>query len=223
VRAPADLIDLAYAADGRVRRIALDELGKQGDLRVLDLAADVTLRNGAGWTPGMPRALEHLGGRAVDAARAWVDGGDTTLARLGSGVLAAHGDRSDAPTLSNAVTRAAQAGSWCALESPARGLGRIGHRDAADLLALVSASGAVSAEVVDRLAGFVRSRASWGGVPLEQIDVAELRDRIQPQAHGVAWSLVPLRFGSPSSAYSPPEPRCATGRHAARAECVTER
>jgi hypothetical protein len=45
--------------------MALDELGRQGDLRLLDLAADVRLRNGAGWTPGMARALEHLGDKAV--------------------------------------------------------------------------------------------------------------------------------------------------------------
>jgi hypothetical protein len=132
--APDDLIDRTYAAGGRGRRMALNELGRQGDLRLLDLAADVTLRNGAGWTPGMPRALEHLGDKAVAAARIWVDGGDTTLAELGIGILATHGDRSDAPTLSNAITRAAQSGAWCATESPARGLGRIGYRDAADLL-----------------------------------------------------------------------------------------
>ncbi len=132
--APADLIDRAYAADGRSRRMALDELGKQGNLLLLDLAADVRLRNDAGWIPGMARALQHLGDRAVSAARTWADGGDTTLAELGVEILARCGDRRDAPTLLNAVTRAAQAGAWCALESPARGPGRIGHRDAADLL-----------------------------------------------------------------------------------------
>jgi hypothetical protein len=78
------------------RRIALDEFGKQGDLRLLDLAADVMLRNTAGWTPGVARALEHL------ATGPWPPrgpGSTVTMshsAKLGTGILSKHGDNHDA-------------------------------------------------------------------------------------------------------------------------------
>jgi hypothetical protein len=59
------------AAGGPARRPALEELGRRGEMLVLDLAQDPGLRNAAGWIPGMPQALHQLGPAAVPRARAW--------------------------------------------------------------------------------------------------------------------------------------------------------
>jgi ABC-type multidrug transport system fused ATPase/permease subunit len=61
------------------------------------------------------------------------------------------------------------------------------------LTALVSASGAASAEVLDRLAGFVSSGAMWGGVPLERIDRTHLRERILVADNDAHLFAGPLR------------------------------
>ena len=91
-------------AGGPARRQALEELGRRGEMLVLDLAQDPGLRNAAGWIPGMPRALHQLGPAAVPRARAWVrDGRDSILASFGTRVLAEHGDRSDIPALLSAL------------------------------------------------------------------------------------------------------------------------
>jgi hypothetical protein len=128
------LLRHVYASDVLQRRRVLLELGDRGDLRLLDLAADRTLRNSAGRTPGMASALERLGVRAVDAARRWVDGDDATLTELGIRVLSTHGAVQDGPVLLAAVVNAVDDGAWCALERPARGLGRIGYHAATEVL-----------------------------------------------------------------------------------------
>jgi len=130
----AELARRVSADTGRDRRSALQELGRRGDLVVLDLAEDVSLRNAAGWTPGMPQALHHLGTAAVARARTWAHSSDTTLEDLAVGVLSEFGDRDDGPYLLTELTTATAAGSWCAAESPARGLGRLRIPEATDAL-----------------------------------------------------------------------------------------
>ncbi|MFG1811606.1 hypothetical protein [Streptomyces sp. NPDC049040] len=119
------LVERVRQAGGPGRRQALVELGSRGEPVLLDLAEDPGLRNAAGWAPGMPQALRHLGKAAVPRARAWTASGDTTLNALGVGVLAGFGDRDDGRHLLEALTAAATAGDWCAMETPARGLGRL--------------------------------------------------------------------------------------------------
>lgn len=131
---PGDLVDRVHVAGPGARRTILEEIGRQGDLRLLDLAEDESLRNGAGWTPGIATALRHLGAAAIVRARTWIDSADPTLETLGFGVLADFGSRDDAPHLLRALTAAADADEWCAAEDPARGLGRIGFAGAADAL-----------------------------------------------------------------------------------------
>lgn len=122
------------AAGGPERQLALEELGSRGDRLVLDLAEDADLRNAAGWIPGMPQALHHLGTAAVPRARAWATG-DGILAELGVRVLAEHGDDSDVAALLSALRHDLDDGNWCSAEIPARGLGRLQARHAADDLA----------------------------------------------------------------------------------------
>ncbi len=124
------------AAGGPARRQALEELGRRGETLVLDLAEDLGLRNAAGWIPGMPQALHHLGPAAVPRARAWVWGcGDSTLAGFGIRVLAERGDDSDVPALLSALHRDVAGEDWCSAEIPARGLGRLKASQAARGLA----------------------------------------------------------------------------------------
>ncbi|MFG6202533.1 hypothetical protein [Nonomuraea sp. JJY05] len=130
---PDDLVRLVTAG-GRARRWALEELGRRGDTIVFEFAADPGLRNAAGWIPGMPQALRHLGTGALPQARAWIGSGDDTLAEFGERVLAEVGDRSDAPVLLAALRRALATEEWCAAELPARAMGRLGVREAVDEL-----------------------------------------------------------------------------------------
>jgi hypothetical protein len=134
VRAEDLLQDIT--AGGPARRQALEELGRRGEMLVLDLAEDPGLRNAAGWIPGMPQALHHLGPAAIPRARAWTrDGGDSTLAGFGTRVLAECGDDSDIPALLSALHRDIADADWCSAEIPARGLGRLEAGQAASDLA----------------------------------------------------------------------------------------
>nr|WP_062339264.1 hypothetical protein [Herbidospora sakaeratensis] len=128
-----DLIGLV-AAGGSGRRRALEELGRRGDRVVFDFAEDPGLRNAAGWLPGIPQALHHLGRDALPRARTWIGSGDDTLVAFGERVVAEVGDRGDAPALLAALHRTVAAGEWCAAEVPARGLGRLGIQEAASEL-----------------------------------------------------------------------------------------
>lgn len=130
-----DLIGLV-AAGGSEGRWALEELGGRGDRIVFDFAEDPGLRNAAGWLPGIPQALRHLGPGALPRARTWIGSGDDTLVAFGERVVAEVGDRGDAPVLLAALHRAVVAGEWCAAEVPARGLGRLRiHEAASELMA----------------------------------------------------------------------------------------
>ncbi|MDH6145261.1 hypothetical protein P3T35_007316 [Kitasatospora sp. GP30] len=133
----ADLLGLVAAGPGRGRQLALRELGRRGDLVVLDLAEDLGLRNAAGWTPAIAQGLHDLGNAAVPRARTWTGSGDDTLEQLAVEVLSGFGESEDGPYLLDVLTAAATEGAWCAAESPARGLGRLGVARATD--ALVSA------------------------------------------------------------------------------------
>ncbi|MFL6114502.1 MAG: hypothetical protein ACJ786_24585 [Catenulispora sp.] len=122
------------AAGGPERRWALEELGRRGDRIVFDLAEDAGLRNTAGWIPGVPHALRHFGPEALPHARTWIGSDDDTLTAFGERVVAEFGNRGDAAVLLSALHRTVSAGEWCAAEIPARGLGRLGVREAADEL-----------------------------------------------------------------------------------------
>jgi hypothetical protein len=127
--ATEDLIGLV-ADGGPERRRALVELGRRGDHVVFDFAEDPGLRNAAGWLPGLSQALHHLGPHALPRARTWIGDSDDTLVTAGERVVAEVGDRGDAPVLLAALHRTLAAGQWCAAEVPARGLGRLGTREA---------------------------------------------------------------------------------------------
>ncbi|MGI8333727.1 hypothetical protein ACRYCC_27585 [Actinomadura scrupuli] len=121
----AQLAGYVTTTTGRERRLVLEELGRRGEVILLDLAEDPSLRNPAGWTPGMARALHQFGAAAVTRARTWVGSGDDALQDLAVGVLSRFGDRGDAPYLLTTLTTLLDAGAWCAAETPARGLGRL--------------------------------------------------------------------------------------------------
>jgi hypothetical protein len=128
----AELIERAISDTDRRR--SLRELGRRGDSTVLDLAEDPSLRNAAGWPVGMPQALRELGTAAVARARTWIESGDSTVKDLAVSVLADFGDRGDGAFLLEALATATRAGAWCAAETPARGLGRLGISEATDAL-----------------------------------------------------------------------------------------
>ena len=169
-----DLVERVYATRDRERRDALKELGRSGDLRLLGLAADPALRNGVGWVPGMPPALDLLGDKAVHAARQWVEDDDSTLVDLGIGVLSKHGDHRDGPVLLADVSKAVEAEAWCVLELPARGLGRIGYSDATNTLLHVwevTVHSLSRAAVLEGLAGCSPNVAE--GLAVEALDDCE--------------------------------------------------
>ncbi|MEV8325744.1 hypothetical protein [Kitasatospora sp. NPDC056731] len=130
----ADLHRLVAARPGLGRQLALRELGRRGDLGVLDMAEDTGLRNAAGGTPGIAQALRHLGSAAIPRARAWTGSGDDFLEWLAVEVLSGFGEAEDGPYLLKTLTTAAAEGAWCATESPAKGLGRLRVAGATDAL-----------------------------------------------------------------------------------------
>jgi hypothetical protein len=115
-------------ADLPTRRRAVIELGRRGDLTVLDLAEE------PGNLPGLGPALRALGELVVPRARSWVSGGGDFLADHGIDVLAAHGDDSDVEVLLAWLDAAVQEDDWCAVEPLARGLGRLRVAVAAPVL-----------------------------------------------------------------------------------------
>ncbi|MEV7027861.1 HEAT repeat domain-containing protein, partial [Kitasatospora sp. NPDC093558] len=76
----------------------------------------------------------HLGSAAVARARAWTGSSDGTLRQLAAGVLSGSGEQEDSPYLLDLLTKAVDAEDWCAAETPARGLGRLGTTEATDAL-----------------------------------------------------------------------------------------
>lgn len=124
------------ATGGQKRAHALSELGRRGEHRVIDLAEEICWDDPSARIPGMAKALDYLGPTAVPRARVWSASDNRTLAHLATRVLAEHGDSSDTGTLHAALKDYIARGEWCTAETPARGLGRLGARDAAnDLMA----------------------------------------------------------------------------------------
>lgn len=80
-----------------------------------------------------------------------------------------------APVIENGGDRPAPAGP-AVLHDPASGL----DLPSGQMSALVSARLDEARAVVDRIARFTESDATWGGVPLSAIDLAEVRRRIMP-------------------------------------------
>ncbi|MFI6291235.1 hypothetical protein ACIBEJ_06580 [Nonomuraea sp. NPDC050790] len=107
-----DALVALVTAPGSERRRAVEELGRRGDRIVFDLAEDRSLRNAAGWLPGIPQALRHLGPAALPPARTWIGSGDDILVGFGERVVAEVGDRSDAPVLLAALRRSVAAEEW---------------------------------------------------------------------------------------------------------------
>ncbi|MFE9747075.1 hypothetical protein ACFYOT_19410 [Saccharothrix saharensis] len=73
--------------------------------------------------PGLHRALEPLGPRAVDHARRWSADPDHPLARTATRLLAAHGDHRDVPLLLSTLERP-PGEDWCGYDVAADGLAR---------------------------------------------------------------------------------------------------
>lgn len=167
-------------------RQALEELGRRGDPVVLDLAEDEGLRNAAGWTPGMRAALGGLGEAAVPRARGWFEGGDPVLYELAVDVLADFGDRCDGGHLLDALTGAAAAGEWCAMEAPARGLGRLRFTKAGPALAeawQATVHSAARAAILEGLLGCAPEAAEGCA--------AEALDDCEPAVQEAACAVVP--------------------------------
>nr|WSX72496.1 hypothetical protein OH826_00585 [Streptomyces sp. NBC_00899]WSX81435.1 hypothetical protein OH826_50910 [Streptomyces sp. NBC_00899] len=180
------------AGAGPERRLALQELGRRGEPVILDLAEDPSLRNPAGWTPGMPQALHHLGNAAVPRARIWAAGSDRTLNELALTVLAEFGDPDDGPYLLDALTADATAGAWCAMETPARGLGRLRVAQAADALAHAweaTVHSSARAAVLQGLLGCAPTAAN--GYAVEALDDCE--PAVQRQACAAAPGTARVR------------------------------
>jgi hypothetical protein len=132
---PRDELLQSIAGRGIRRRTAFEELGRRGDLIVLDLVEDPNLRNPAGWLPGASQALRALGAAAVPRARTWLSAGVAPLAELGLHVVAGSGDQTDVPDLMSALRRAFDDDDlWCFAEIPAEGLGRLQVAEAAPLV-----------------------------------------------------------------------------------------
>jgi hypothetical protein len=157
------LVDLA-----RGRNVgALIELGRRGNLAVLDLAEELRLEF------GLAGALRRLGAAALFRARDWVCGDNHVLASAAVTVLADHGDIRDAPVLLAALGQAAAEESWCETEDPARALGRLGVRDAAPLLRAIWSATTHSYARRDVLSGLLGTAASVDAYVDEALDDCE--------------------------------------------------
>jgi len=163
-----DELDRDIAAGGRERALALEELGRRGDQRVMDFAEQTCLYNAAAWIPGMSRALGHLGTAAVPRARAWSAGDNPTLAHFAVTVLAEHGDVGDVEILHAALNSYVAEEDWCGAEKPARGLGRLGAQEAiSDLMAAWEATPHSLARV-DFLQALIACRAPQAAACAEE-------------------------------------------------------
>ena len=182
----AELLKRVAAGPGPERSQALQELGQRGNPIVLDLAEDPSLRNAAGWTPGLPQALHHLRTTAVPRARSWIGHRDDTLDRLALGVLAEFGKHEDAPHLLHALTTATEERNWCATETPAQGLGRLRITAAAEpLMHLWEATEHSSARqaILTGLSGCAPETAT--------LCAAEALDDCEPSVQRAATALLP--------------------------------
>ncbi|MFJ3666499.1 ABC transporter ATP-binding protein [Streptomyces sp. NPDC090106] len=114
------------------------------------------------------------------------------------------------------------------------------------LTALVGARPADAATVVDRLGRYVPSRATWGGTPLDEIELGQIRDRVlvadheadlfaerlrttlTPSGKGAAYARPPATEPAPQppdgrrSAPEPPDARLVRALRAAAAEDVVQ-
>ncbi|MBR7831839.1 hypothetical protein KDL01_01120 [Actinospica durhamensis] len=190
----ASLDDLVrgVATGGQERAHALAELGRRGEHRVLDLAEEICRDNPPAGVPGMSQALDHLGSAAVPRARVWSVGGSPTLARLGIRVLAEHGDTGDVGTLHAALNGYVAGGDWCAAETPARGLGRIGAPDAVgDLMAAWEATPHSLARP-NFLQALVGCRAPWAEACAEE-GLFDCQEEVQILACATAPDSVGVR------------------------------
>jgi hypothetical protein len=156
------------AADGQKRAHALEELGRRGEHRVIDLIEELCRDDPAARTHFMARPLDDLGPVVVPRARAWSEGDNLPLAHLAVRVLAAHGDIGDAGTLHAALNSYVADGDWCVAETPARGLGRLGVRDAADDLMIAWESTPHSLARATFLQALIGCRAPWAEACAEE-------------------------------------------------------
>ncbi|MFC5003922.1 hypothetical protein ACFPIJ_39620 [Dactylosporangium cerinum] len=166
---PSDQLAATVGRDGVAAvRAALAELGRRGDPVVLDLAEDVSLRNRYGPPSGTGAAIRALGAAALDRARRWAGGDDPVLVYVAEGILALHGTAVDVPVLLAALTRAAEEREWCAAETPARGLGRLGVAAAVPTLRFLWAETTHSYARGDYLAGLVGAAGSGAADVLDE-------------------------------------------------------
>ncbi|MEV4516746.1 hypothetical protein AB0K00_48315 [Dactylosporangium sp. NPDC049525] len=178
----------AVERGGAGRGFALEELGRRRDPVLLDLAENVVLRNAFGTVPGLGAALDALGVVALERARGWAGGGDAVLAHRAVGVLAGHGTMDDVPVLLGALTAAAEERAWCAAETPARGLGRLGVAAAVPALRFLWAETTHSYARADYLAGL---RGAAGPAAADVLDEA-----VDDCEAGVRESAVPARHAA---------------------------
>ncbi|MFC5003919.1 hypothetical protein ACFPIJ_39605 [Dactylosporangium cerinum] len=100
-------------------------------------------------------------------------------------ILAAHGTELDVPVLLAALTTAAEAGEWCAAETPARGLGRLGVAEAVPTLRFLWAETTHSYARADYLAGLTGAAAP--AVAAEYLD--EATDDCEPHVRDLATGV----------------------------------
>lgn len=180
------------AAGGQKRAHALAELGRRGEHRVLDLAEEICRDDPSARLPGMPKALDHLGPAAAPRARVWSASDNRTLAHLAVRVLSEHGDTGDIGTLHAALNDYIAGGDWCAAETPAHGLGRLGARDAADDLMAAWEATPHSLARVAFLQALVGCRAPWAEVCAEE-GLFDCQPEVQYVACAVAADSASVR------------------------------
>jgi hypothetical protein len=185
---------LVFAQDSSRRdmgRPALIELGRRGDLAVLDLAEDTQLRTSHGVLPGLTPALGKLGSAALDRARFWYTSNDGLLAGLALEILAEHGEHRDIPTLLHEAELAATGGDACAIEAPARGLGRLKASQAAAVLMAAweqSIHSYARTAILIGILGAARDAAE--AYVMEGLDDCEMNVR------ALSWQRAPAHDGS---------------------------
>ena len=121
-------------ADPLAKRAAWAELGRRGDLLLLDLAELPQARNRYGGIPGLRPALRSLAASALPRARTWIHGADPILETHAVSVLVGHGTGPDGPALLAAFQRACDADDWYTAEQAAPGLARLRVAGAAEPL-----------------------------------------------------------------------------------------
>ncbi|MFE4395481.1 MULTISPECIES: hypothetical protein [Streptomycetaceae] len=124
--------------------------------------------------PLLGKAVDRLAGQAVPAAREWAASEQAWLAEIGFGVLAAHGDENDVPSLIAELERRWVDRSWCGPDDLARGLARFGP-EAAEAVSLLRRFWLWTPHSYER-ADYLEALAAMGAAGMAEAYVESLWD-----------------------------------------------